>query len=143
MSPTAQEKFQTPEEELQDIRGRVGSKRDLLIKKTDKITGKIKMMEKRVKSIKEVCQYTVKVADSCPLTLDMQREKRDRNGRVNEMENEALRLEKMKKQAFLEKISKEINDKERLNSTKKKAPVTSTTTIDELLRMDEDDKAEV
>jgi hypothetical protein len=106
-----------------------------------RVLTKIKKIQVQSKDLKAlVTSYPVKVADSCPLTLDNNnREKR--NSRVSEMENEALRLQKMKKQAFLEKISREIKDKERLNSTKKKAPVTSATTIDELLKLDDEDKA--
>ena len=104
-----------------------------------RVLTKIKKIQVQSKDLKQlVTSYPVKVADSCPLTLD---NKDKRNSRMSEMENEALRLQKMKKQAFLDKISKEIKDKERLNSTKKKAPVTSATTIDELLKLDEDDKA--
>jgi hypothetical protein len=63
-----------------------------------------------------VSSYPVKVADSCPLSFDQKQDKM-RGGRGNapmsEMEIEALRLQKMKKQAFLDKISKELKEKEK------------------------------
>jgi hypothetical protein len=42
------------------------------------------------------------------------------NHPLSEQENEKLRLERMKKQAFLEKIKRELKDKEKSNLVKKK-----------------------
>jgi hypothetical protein len=57
-------------------------------------------MVKRVEKLKETGQYVVKVADSCPLAIEHQRQQSKLargNQPMSEQEIEKLRLERMKK----------------------------------------------
>ena len=44
-----------------------------MTRKTDKLQNKMNGMERRVNSIKFANQYFVKVADSCPLAIELQK----------------------------------------------------------------------
>ena len=64
-------------------------------------------MGKKVESLEATMRYVVKVADSCPLAIEqkrMQSKLARGNNPLSEQENERLRLDRMNKQAFLEKI---------------------------------------
>ena len=65
----------------------------------------VKDNQKNLKML--VTSYPVKVADSCPLAIEqkrMQSKLARGNNPLSEQENERLRLDRMNKQAFLEKI---------------------------------------
>jgi len=63
------------------------------------------------------------------------------NHPVSEQEIERARLERMKKQAFLEKIQKELKDKERANLLKKKvAAKEAMSNVDDLLKNEPEDE---
>eukprot|EP00347_Sterkiella_histriomuscorum_P020047 403339298 len=98
-------------------------KKDLLQRKTEELNSKLKQMNPRVNHIQELSQYFVKVADSCPLAIEQKTQKNRQNRSkypVSDQEREQLRQLAMKKQQFLDKISKEIEEKERLKLLKKK-----------------------
>lgn len=72
---------------------------------------KAKKIEQQGKNLMQlVTNYPVKVADSCPLAIEQQRLQQLQKPH-SQQETEAIRLQKMKKQAFLEKISRELKDK--------------------------------
>lgn len=106
----------------------------------------MKNMVKRVEKLEETGRYVVKVADSCPLAIEQQRHqsKLSRgNHPLSEQENEKLRLERMKKQAFLEKIQRELKDKEKSNLIKKKvAAQQALNNIDDLMVINSDEETE-
>ena len=59
---------------------------------------------------------------------------------MSEQEIERVRLERMKKQAFLEKIQKELKDKEKANLLKKKvAAKEALSNVDDLLKNDDEE----
>jgi len=59
--------------EMNSIQYLINTRKDLLDKKYTKFSQKIKSMEKRVKCIEETGRFVVKVADSCPLAIEVQR----------------------------------------------------------------------
>eukprot|EP00347_Sterkiella_histriomuscorum_P014346 403361222 len=76
-----------------------------------------------IKKNQELVNFKVKVADSCPLAIEQKTQKNRQNRSkypVSDQEREQLRQLAMKKQQFLDKISKEIEEKERLKLLKKK-----------------------
>jgi hypothetical protein len=65
------------------------------------------------------------------------------NHPISEQEIERIRLERMKKQAFLEKIQKELKDKERANLLKKKvAAKEALSNVEDLLKNETEDDDE-
>ena len=73
-------------------------------------------MDTRMAKIKEVNQYFVKLADSCPLVIEDARKKKLMNAKkpISEQERQVMRQQLAKKQQFLDKIGKEFKEKERI-----------------------------
>ena len=115
VAPTPQNETTTTElaqqkAEMQKIIEKGGIRNDLMRKRLDRMSSRVSEMGKRVKSIEETGRFLVKVADSCPLAFEQQRLQQLQKPH-SQQETEAIRLQKMKKQAFLEKISRELKDK--------------------------------
>ena len=81
--------------EMNSIQYLINTRKDLLDKKYTKFSQKIRSMEKRVKCIEETGRFVVKVADSCPLAIEVQRQQKinARGGQqISDQEIEQIRL---------------------------------------------------
>lgn len=82
--------------------------------------------------------YSVKVADSCPLAIEQQR-----NTKKPDIDNEQLHQQRIKKQIFMDKISRELKEKEKQKALAKKqatADALANGNIEEFLKVDEVDE---
>ena len=96
------------------------------------------VLEKGKNLVQLVSNYPVKVADSCPLAIEQQRLQQQQR-QHSQQEIEAIRLQKMKKQAFLEKISRELREKQKQNHLKKKQSAQAQSAqhnVEEYLKLD-------
>ena len=96
------------------------------------------VLEKGKNLVQLVSNYTVKVADSCPLAIEQQRRQQQKL-QHSQQEIESHRLQKMKKQAFLEKISRELREKQKQNHLKKKQSAQAQSAqhnVEEYLKLD-------
>ncbi len=97
---------------------------------------KMSTTNKIVKGLEYIGRFPVKVADSCPLAIEQQQQRAAKN---NIMETEAVRLQKMKRQAFMDKISRELKEKEKNKHIKKKEDIQqSTLNVDDYMKIDPD-----
>ena len=87
--------------------------------------------------------YPVKVADSCPLAIEQARYNK-LTGQIiqlTEIEKEQQKQIALKKQIFLEKVSKEIKEREKENINKKKAAAMNpVTNVEEYMKVESEEE---